>query len=126
MLFVMASKAGTLVASVLILVLVFVSAGAQAVDAGEFSPPTAPPPTANNAPVTPAEDSPLIEVPSVVDACRRPPGLPACVSQCKLAGYRGGHCDVRRNGRLGDCTCMDCLGRPASGRRPPATPSTVV
>ncbi|RLN07985.1 hypothetical protein C2845_PM11G15650 [Panicum miliaceum] len=37
---------------------------------------------------------PLIKVPALVDACRRPPGLPACAAQCVVYHYRGGYCDV--------------------------------
>ena len=52
----------------------------------------------------------MIKVPSLVDACRRPPGLAGCAAQCVVYHYRGGHCDVLPNGSVGDCTCMNCLG----------------
>ncbi|KAL6888737.1 hypothetical protein ACP4OV_009763 [Aristida adscensionis] len=93
-------------------------------DAGESSPPA----VASKAPVTPVgppmpdDHCPLIRVPGVVDACRSPPGLAACVWKCKLAGHRGGHCHVQPSGVVpGDCTCIDCIG---GGRRPPAMPPT--
>jgi hypothetical protein len=55
------------------------------------------------------EDCALIRVPSLVDACRSAPGLPACVAQCVAYQYRGGYCDMLPNGRPGDCSCTNCL-----------------
>ncbi|KAL6629918.1 hypothetical protein ACP70R_029683 [Stipagrostis hirtigluma subsp. patula] len=122
----MAFKVTNLVALALILALLFVSCGMTEADAGEFSPPMArrrlraspvpSPPTANKPPVTPADpvpeaNCPLIQVPGLVDACRRPPGLSGCAAQCVVYHYRGGHCDVLPDGRVGDCACMNCLGR---------------
>ncbi|KAL6629916.1 hypothetical protein ACP70R_029681 [Stipagrostis hirtigluma subsp. patula] len=111
------------------------AAGARAV-AGEFPPlmvrragGLAPPPPASHGPVRPGtpigpeDECPLIPVPSVVNACRSPPGLAVCVSQCKIAGHQGGHCDVLPSGLLGDCTCLDCLG--SSQASAGATPSIV-
>uniref|UniRef100_A0A0A8XYT7 Knottin scorpion toxin-like domain-containing protein n=1 Tax=Arundo donax TaxID=35708 RepID=A0A0A8XYT7_ARUDO len=98
------------------ILLILSSSGAEA-EASEFLPPTmahragpAPPPSTS---VVPAEDCPLIQVPSLIDACRSPPGLRACAAQCVVYHYRGGHCEVLPNGRLGDCTCMNCLGSQA-------------
>ncbi|KAL6888736.1 hypothetical protein ACP4OV_009762 [Aristida adscensionis] len=113
------------------------AAGAR-VGSGEFSPqaarrpgavPSAPPAPTAMGPVQPTpsigvapeEDCPLIPVASVVNACRSPPGLPVCVSQCKIAGHVGGHCDVLPSGLLGDCTCIDCIGGVSHPATTPAT-----
>lgn len=51
----------------------------------------------------------MIRVPSLVDACRSAPGLPACAAQCVVYHYRGGYCDMLPHGRPGDCYCTNCL-----------------
>ncbi|PUZ74276.1 hypothetical protein GQ55_1G051600 [Panicum hallii var. hallii] len=90
-----------------------VRAGAHA-DSGEASPPAmarrASSPSSEVVVVPGQGRCPLIPVPALVDACRRPPGLPACVAQCIVYHYRGGYCDLLPNGRPGDCFCTNCLG----------------
>ncbi|TVU32744.1 hypothetical protein EJB05_24500, partial [Eragrostis curvula] len=79
--------------------------------AGPVPTPTPPPPPAMMS--AEKDNCPMIRVPALVDACRSPPGLAGCAAQCIVYKYRGGHCDVLPNGRLGDCTCMNCLGNQA-------------
>ncbi|XP_066317928.1 uncharacterized protein [Miscanthus floridulus] len=107
---------GTSAAALLLpLVLVlFAAASARRADDGaiEFSPPRAR--RAGPVPVdgvvrAEKENCPLIRVPSLVDACRSAPGLPACAAQCVVYHYRGGYCDMLPHGRPGDCYCTNCL-----------------
>nr|TKW37771.1 hypothetical protein SEVIR_1G070000v2 [Setaria viridis] len=56
----------------------------------------------------PDQDCPRIIVLALIDACRHPPGLAACVAQCRSHHYHGGYCDMLPNGRPGDC-CINCL-----------------
>lgn len=86
------------------------AAGARADDGGaiEFSPPTAR--RAGPVPVDGVvraekekKNCPSVRVPSLVDACRSAPGLPACAAECIVYHYHGGYCDMSPNGRPGDC-----------------------
>ncbi|AQK68757.1 hypothetical protein Zm00014a_021887 [Zea mays] len=104
------TSAAALLLPLLVLVL-FAAAGARADGATEFSPPRArrTGQVPGDGVVRAEKNCPLVRVPSIVDACRSAPGLPACAAQCIVYHYRGGYCDMLPHGRPGDCYCTNCL-----------------
>ncbi|RCV05289.1 hypothetical protein SETIT_1G071500v2 [Setaria italica] len=100
---------------IVVLVLILLS-GTQA-DSSDALPPAMerraglvpPPPPLLPKSAIPDQDCPPIQVPGLIDACRRPPGLRACAAQCLIYHYRGGYCEMLPDGRPGDCFCKNCL-----------------
>ncbi|KAL6629919.1 hypothetical protein ACP70R_029684 [Stipagrostis hirtigluma subsp. patula] len=47
-------------------------------------------------------------------ACHSKRGLKECASKCEAIGYLGGYCEPQPDGKPGDCYCVNCDQPPAA------------